>query len=106
MSKGTLSVQGRGQASTEPDLAVISFDVKGRAWEYGEAIDDLNEKVDALRRDLERAGVARAEVRFHTDVMYDMSGPEARGSSVPNIEPSQITAEDTVTVVWDIRETG
>ena len=54
MNGNTLSVQGRGQVSAEPDLAVISFDVRSRAWEYGEAIVDLDEKVEALRGDLER----------------------------------------------------
>ena len=214
MSEGSLSVQGRGQVSAEPDLAVISFDVRGRAWEYGEAIDDLNEKVEALRGDLEQAKIARetlktrdfsidaehryedderifngyearhqlavevendretlnevlnavtrghsdaafslsfgvkdgqalrqrmlaeavadtrrnaqtlaeaagvqlgeirsidygwTEVRFHTDAMYEMSGPEPSGSPLPDLEPSEITAEDTVTVVWGIREAG
>lgn len=71
-----LTVRGRGVASAEPDLVVLSFGVLGRDPSYSAAVEKLNERVEALRSDLEAVGVDRASLKttgfdVHDDRRYD-----------------------------------
>ena len=72
----TLTVRGRGTASADPDLTVISFGVVGRDPSYSSSVEELNGRVEALREDLEAAGVERARLKttsfdVHDDRRYD-----------------------------------
>jgi len=60
---GTLEVQGEGRANAVPDHIRLSFSVSGSAVGYREAVEDLNEKTDELRRLVEAAGVDRTAVK-------------------------------------------
>ena len=59
----TLTVRGRGVASADPDLVVLSFNVVGRDPSYSAAVEELNGRVEALRADLEAAGVERSRLK-------------------------------------------
>lgn len=59
----TLTVTGRGTASADPDLTVLSFGVVGRDPSYSASVEDLNGRVEALREDLEAAGVERTRLK-------------------------------------------
>ncbi len=59
----TLTVTGRGTASADPDLTVLSFSVLGRDPSYSASVEELNGRVEALREDLEAAGVERARLK-------------------------------------------
>ncbi len=72
----TLTVTGRGTASAEPDLTVLSFGVVGRDPSYSASVEELNGRVEALREDLEGAGVERSRLKttgfdVHADRRYD-----------------------------------
>ncbi len=62
-SRRTLTVRGRGKASAEPDLVVLAFGISGRDPSYSAAVEKLNERVEALRGDLEGEGVDRTELK-------------------------------------------
>lgn len=67
--------------SAEPDLVVLSFGVVGRSPSYSASVEDLNRRVEALRDDLEAAGVGRERLkttRFDvgTDRRYDKKKEE------------------------------
>ena len=72
--QASLEVRGRGVVSAEPDLVVLTFDLKGRDESYGAAVDDLNRRVEVLRSDLaEAAGVRRERLKtlqFDVDPKY------------------------------------
>ena len=55
----TITVTGRGTASAGPDLVVLRFGVTGRDPSYSASVEELNRRVEALREDLEGAGVGR-----------------------------------------------
>ncbi len=59
----TLTVTGRGTASADPDLTVLSFGVAGRDPSYSASVEELNGRVEALREDLEAAGVERTRLK-------------------------------------------
>jgi uncharacterized protein len=59
----TLTVRGRGVASADPDLTVLSFNVVGRDPSYSAAVEELNRRVEALRSDLEAVGVERTRLK-------------------------------------------
>jgi uncharacterized protein len=59
----TLTVRGRGVASADPDLVVLSFNIVGRDPSYSAAVENLNRRVEALRADLEVAGVERSRLK-------------------------------------------
>ncbi len=59
----TLTVRGRGTASAEPDLTILSFGVVGRHPSYSASVEELNGRVEALREDLEAAGVERVRLK-------------------------------------------
>ena len=59
----TLTVRGRGVASADPDLVVLSFNVVGRDPSYSAAVEELNRRVEALRSDLEAVGVERTRLK-------------------------------------------
>jgi hypothetical protein len=46
----TITVQGNGLVSAEPDQVVLRFDVAGFDPSLGATIEDLDSRVDALRR--------------------------------------------------------
>lgn len=59
----TLTVRGRGTASAEPDLVVLAFGIAGRDLSYATAVEKLNERVEALRSELESVGVERTDLK-------------------------------------------
>lgn len=59
----TLTVTGQGTASADPDLTVLSFGVVGRDPSYAASVEKLNGRVEALRENLEAAGVERARLK-------------------------------------------
>ncbi len=59
----TLTVRGRGVASADPDLVVLSFGVVGSDISYSAAVEELNRRVEALRGDLEAVGVDRTRLK-------------------------------------------
>ena len=59
----TLTVRGRGTASADPDLVVLSFGVAGRDPSYSASVEELNGRVEALREDIEAAGVERDRLK-------------------------------------------
>lgn len=59
----TLTVRGRGTVSADPDLTVLSFGVVGRDPSYSSSVEELNGRVEALREDLEAAGVERSRLK-------------------------------------------
>ena len=59
----TLTVRGRGVASADPDLVVLSFGVVGRDPSYSAAVEELNSRVEVLRSDLEAVGVERTRLK-------------------------------------------
>ena len=59
----TLTVRGRGVASADPDLTVLSFNVVARDPSYSAAVEELNRRVEALRSDLEAVGVERTRLK-------------------------------------------
>ncbi len=59
----TITVQGNGLVSAEPDQVVLRFDVTGFDPSYGAAVEELNRRVDALRRDLEDADIPRSALK-------------------------------------------
>lgn len=78
MSNGgrTLVVKGQGIASAEPDLTVLSFTVLGRDPSYSTAVEELNDRVEALRGDITKEGVGRHRLKttnfqVRTEYRYD-----------------------------------
>lgn len=59
----TLTVRGRGVASADPDLTILSFNIVGRDPSYSASVEELNERVEALKRDLEGAGLERSQLK-------------------------------------------
>lgn len=73
-SDRTLTVKGRGLVSADPDLVVLVFDVGGSDRSYAASIEKLNERVEALRRDLETVNVERTRLKttdFRVRTDYD-----------------------------------
>ncbi len=58
-----LSVQGKGQVRTEPDIVIISFDVSGRAMDYEAALKNLNYRVNNLRENLSTSGLDKKDLK-------------------------------------------
>lgn len=58
-----VTVQGRAELSVEPDTAVLRFIVEGFDPSYDAAMNELNGRVGALRRDLEAAGIERDRLK-------------------------------------------
>lgn len=59
----TLTVRGRGTASAKPDLVVLAFQIVGQDHSYATAVETLNERVEALRSELESVGVERTDLK-------------------------------------------
>lgn len=59
----TLIVRGRGTASAEPDLVVLAFQIEAQDHSYATAVEALNERVEALRSELESIGVERTDLK-------------------------------------------
>jgi hypothetical protein len=57
MDEPKISVKGVGSVSRPPDTTVVSFAMVGRSREYGQAVQELNERVAELRGRLDGAGV-------------------------------------------------
>lgn len=77
----TLTVTGRGTASTEPDLVVLRFGVAGRDPSYSASVEELNRRVEALRGDLEASDVTRDRLKtiafgVRPDSRYDSDREE------------------------------
>lgn len=77
----TITVTGRGTAEAEPDLVVLRFGVTGRDPSYSASVEELNRRVEALREDLEAAGVARDRLKtmsfgVRPDSRYDRDRDE------------------------------
>lgn len=69
-----LTVQGRAVVSADPDLVVLTFSVEGRDPSYSGAVEDLNRRVEALRRDLEASDIERTQIKttnFNARPDYD-----------------------------------
>lgn len=58
-----LAVTGQGRASADPDLTVLRFWVSAREKSYAAVNDRLNERVETLRSDLERAEIDRKQLK-------------------------------------------
>lgn len=53
-------VQGRGKVSTEPDICILSFDVEMVTKEYGDCMNNLNQRTNQLRQSL-----SASEINIH-----------------------------------------
>src|SRR5215211_2693009 len=77
----TLKIRGRGVSSADPDLTILSFGAVGRTPSYSASVEELNERVESLRVDLEAAGVERTQLKttsfdVRTDRRYDRDKDE------------------------------
>lgn len=61
--KRTIMVQGHGEVYADPDLVVLRLSLNGRDRQYAKAVENLNRRVDTLRRDLETAGIEREQLK-------------------------------------------
>lgn len=79
----TLKIRGRGVSSADPDLTILTFVAVGRAPSYSDSIEELNERVEALRIDLEAAGVGRTQLKTTSfDVRTDRRYEQDKGEHV------------------------
>jgi len=53
---GIIKVQGKGKVSVEPDMVILSFDIKEEAKKYLDCVNGLNQRTAQLRDDMEKAG--------------------------------------------------
>ena len=73
--KGTINVQGTGVVKVDPDLVVLSLEIKVLHDSYGEAVAALNHRVACLRDDLVLDGIQKSDLKT-TD--FDISGKYLR----------------------------
>lgn len=59
----TINVQGKGIVKAEPDIAILQFQAIAKSHDYSDCIRDMNAQVEALRIDIETAGIDRAELK-------------------------------------------
>ena len=81
MDKRILRVQGVGRVETKPDLVVISFEIDSLDFDYGNAINKLNEKVNTLRSDLKEVGIDRKRIKttdFGVEAKYEDEDDDTR----------------------------
>jgi uncharacterized protein len=58
-----IKVQGKGRVAVQPDTVVITFDVDEKAKEYKDCLNNLNQKTNMLRSDIEAIGRAGSELK-------------------------------------------
>ena len=59
----TIHITGKGYLKETPDQIRFSFDVNDHQWEYGDAIDRVNTKVEVLKELVNTAGIERSAVK-------------------------------------------
>ena len=67
----TIRVTGQGQATAPADRVGLRLEVVGHEMEYEDAIEELNRRVAALRKDVKAAGAPAEEIKttsFSVDV--------------------------------------
>jgi uncharacterized protein YggE len=57
MQEPTISVRGVGNVSMPPDVTVISFELSALNYVYTRAVEELNERVANLRKEINAVGV-------------------------------------------------
>ncbi len=65
-------MQGKGIVKAEPDIAILQFQAIAKNHDYSDCIRDLNAQVEALRIDMETAGIDRAELKT-TDLRINVN---------------------------------
>ena len=59
----TIRILGNGKVATEPDIAVLTFDISTEDKDYQRAVDELNTRSLALRKAVAKAGDDPKELR-------------------------------------------
>lgn len=78
----TININGTGSASVRPDTIRLSFDLKSRSTDCGEAMDKASAGTDELRSIIKDMGFDRDELRttgFDVRAEYE-SRPDERGA--------------------------
>lgn len=100
----TVSTSGSGQASAEPDLAVIHATSVARADDPATATDRLARNVSALRNALDEENVSDDQIRTTN---YDLSdASERRGPGLPPNETSYRAQQTLAIEVTDVERVG
>ncbi len=63
MNERLIRVQGQATVHAPPDKVVLSFDVSATDSSYVRAVQVLNEKVEQLRTELGKVGMARSDLK-------------------------------------------
>lgn len=59
----TIRVTGRGSATAPVDWVVLRLDVSAQEMDYEESVNELNRRVDRLRKDIDEAGASVEELK-------------------------------------------
>jgi hypothetical protein len=62
-SRRTIEVQGKSRISCKPDTIIISFELSYSHDDYSKAYDTLNRHVATLKKELEKTGLKREQVK-------------------------------------------
>jgi len=94
-----ITVSGSGEASGEPDVAVLSLGVEARADSVGAAREQAANSMDAMLDALKQGGVEEKDIqttRFNVQPVYDFSNnkQELIGFTVSNIVTAKIRQID------------
>lgn len=58
-----LQITGKGKLSVAPDMVILSFEAEAHEWEYEKTVSALNNKVEELRRLIEKEGIERKSLK-------------------------------------------
>ena len=65
MQPKIIRVQGHAKVSKNPDTVILSFTIAGRDVKYEQSIRQVNNRVEALRDELERSGIDPESTENH-----------------------------------------
>jgi uncharacterized protein YggE len=67
-----IKVTGRGKATAEPDIVILSLRIETKAKEYAACLSELNHRTDDLRASITASGIERTELKTENfNVFYD-----------------------------------
>jgi uncharacterized protein len=82
----TVSVNGQGQSSVAPDMAVLRIGVQNQAGSAAEALEQNNEQMSALLGSLRAGGVAAGDIQTQFVQLF----PVYQGGRDPSDQPTLV----------------
>ena len=106
MTKRWIAVVATGEASVEPDMAVVSLTVSAKGRELGPTRDDVNQRTSAVLARLRELGVADADLQapdvgIHPEYDYRKTGQKLIGYLVTRSVTARVRELDTLGAVLD-----